>query len=183
MILTADITISDALTSEGKILEGEVSEGKVSEAKISETGEPDDDDVPEPSLLKIWANAAYLNKKPAVASLLVTTSTEIQNLNKQYRDKDKATNVLSFPMQSPKEVDVCLLGDIVLCAAVIEQEAVQQSKNRTSHWAHMVVHGMLHLQGYDHIQNDEAEVMERLEINILNQLGFDNPYDDGDEKR
>ena len=156
MILTTDVTISDAL--------------------ISEVGESGDDDVPEPGLLQTWAAAAYLNKTPAVASLLVTTSAEIQQLNKQYRDKDQATNVLSFAMQSPEEVDVCLLGDIVLCAAVIKHEATQQSKTSTAHWAHMVVHGMLHLQGYDHIDDADAEQMEQLEIDTLKQLGFDSPY-------
>ncbi len=156
MILTTDVTISDAL--------------------ISEVGEAGDDDVPEPGLLQSWAAAAYLDKKSAVASLLVTTADEIQQLNKQYRDKDKATNVLSFAMDSPEEVDVCLLGDIVLCAEVIRQETAQQSKTSAAHWAHMVVHGMLHLQGYDHIDDHEAEEMEALEIKTLKQLGFDNPY-------
>ena len=151
-------------------------EVSIADDLISEIGESGDDDVPEPGLLKTWAAAAYLDKIPAVASLLVTTSDEIQQLNKQYRDKDKVTNVLSFPMQLPEEVDICLLGDIVLCASVIEQEAEQQSKTGSEHWAHMVVHGMLHLQGYDHIENDEAEEMEQLEISILKQLGFDNPY-------
>ena len=161
-MLTTDVTISDAL--------------------ISETTESGDDDVPEPGLLQSWAAAAYLDKTPAVASLLVTTSDEIQQLNKQYRNKDKATNVLSFPMESPEEVDVCLLGDIVLCAEVIEQEAGQQAKNSAAHWAHMVVHGMLHLQGYDHIDDPDAEKMERLEINILKQLGFDSPYENSINK-
>lgn len=147
------------------------------EVSIAENIESGDDDVPEPGLLQTWASAAYLDKVPAVASMLVTTSDEIQKLNKQYRDKDKATNVLSFPMQSPEEVDICLLGDIVLCASVIDKEAEQQSKTSSAHWAHMVVHGMLHLQGYDHIENDEAEEMEQLEISILKQLGFDNPYE------
>ncbi len=146
------------------------------EVSISENIKSGDDDVPEPALLQAWASAAYLNKVPAVASLLVTTPGEIQKLNKQYRDKDKATNVLSFPMQSPEEIDVCLLGDIVLCAAVINREAKQQSKAENAHWAHMVVHGMLHLQGFDHIKNEQAEEMEQLEIKILNQLGFDDPY-------
>ncbi len=149
-------------------------EVSIADDLVSEAG---DDDVPEPGALQTWAAAAYLDKTPAVASILVTTADEIQKLNKQYRDKDKATNVLSFPMQSPEEVDVCLLGDIVLCASVIRDEAEQQSKTSSAHWAHMVVHGMLHLQGYDHIDNDEAEEMEQLEINILNQLGYDNPYD------
>lgn len=156
MSVTIEVTISDEL--------------------ISETRESGDDDVPEPGSLQSWASAAYLGKVPAVASMLVTTSDDIRKLNKQYRDKDTATNVLSFPMQSPDEVDIFLLGDIVLCADIINLEAEQQSKTNVEHWAHMVVHGMLHLQGYDHVEDDDAEKMEQLEINILNQLGFDNPY-------
>jgi probable rRNA maturation factor len=157
MSLTVDVSISDEL--------------------VTDTPDSGEDDVPEPALLQTWADAAYLNKDvAAVASILVTSAEEIQQLNKQYRDKDKPTNVLSFPMQSPPGVDLQLLGDIVLCAAVIKQEAIEQSKPVLSHWAHMVVHGMLHLQGYDHINNDEAEEMEQTEINILNKLGFDNPY-------
>ncbi len=151
-------------------------EVSISEALIPETPESGDDGVPEPELLQAWAEAAYLNADSVVASVLVTASGEMQQLNKQYRDKDKPTNVLSFPMQSPAEIDVRMLGDIVLCAPVIKQEAKQQSKSEKSHWAHMMVHGMLHLQGYDHIANDEAEEMEQLEINILHQLGFANPY-------
>ena len=146
------------------------------EVSISENIPPGENDVPEPALLQEWATAAYLNSVPAVASMLVTDIDEMQQLNKQYRDKDKPTNVLSFPMQSPVEAGVFLLGDIALCAPVIKQEASQQSKSEMSHWAHMVVHGMLHLQGYDHINDDEAEQMEQLEIKILNQLGFSNPY-------
>ena len=156
MSLTVDVSISEDLDSD-----------------IPESGE---EDVPEPSLLQSWAQAAYLSDVPAVASMLVTTADEIQQLNKQYRDKDKATNVLSFPMESPEEVDLCLLGDIVLCAKVIRQEALEQSKSEQAHWAHMVVHGMLHLQGYDHVDDEEADEMEQKEIFILNQLGFDNPY-------
>jgi probable rRNA maturation factor len=162
MTLTVEVSISDELASDA--------------------GELSDDDVPEPDLLQSWAETAYLGKTPAVASLLVTTADEVQSLNKRYRDKDKATNVLSFPMESPAEIDVSLLGDIVLCAPVIKQEAVQQSRSEVSHWAHMVVHGMLHLQGYDHIDNDDAEQMEKLEIDILSQLGFANPYEDVTER-
>ncbi|MCW8852772.1 MAG: rRNA maturation RNase YbeY [Gammaproteobacteria bacterium] len=162
MTLTVEVSISDELASDA--------------------GELSDDDVPEPELLQSWAEAAYLGETPAVASLLVTTADEVQSLNKQYRNKDKPTNVLSFPMESPAEIDVSLLGDIVLCAPVIKQEAEQQSRSEVSHWAHMVVHGMLHLQGYDHIENHDAEQMEQLEIEILSQLGFDNPYEDATEK-
>ena len=146
------------------------------EISISENIQSEENDVPETALLQNWAAAAYLNNAPAVASMLITDVDEMQRLNKQYRDKDKVTNVLSFPMQLPIEDDVFLLGDIALCAPVIKQEANQQAKSVISHWAHMVVHGMLHLQGYDHINNDEAEEMERLEIKILNQLGFSDPY-------
>jgi len=146
---------------------------------ISEDIASGDDEVPEPASIKSWAAAAYLNNADddAVISILVTSPEETQQLNKQYRAKDKPTNVLSFPMQLPDEVGVQMLGDIVLCAAVIDEEARSQSKPASAHWAHMVVHGMLHLQGYDHIDNDEADEMEKLEINILNSLGFDNPYE------
>ena len=147
------------------------------EITVSEEIESADDEVPGPALLQSWAASAYLIDKPAVASMLVTTAEEMQQLNKQYRDKDKPTNVLSFPMQSPEEVDISLLGDIILCASVIDIEAAQQSKTAESHWAHMVVHGMLHLQGYDHVENDEAEKMEQMEIDILKKLGFANPYE------
>ena len=132
--------------------------------------------VPGEKLLQSWASAAYLDSTPAVASIQITTSDEMQRLNKRYRDKDKPTNVLSFPMQSPEEVDMCLLGDIALCASVINREALQQAKNHDAHWAHMVVHGMLHLQGFDHIEEQEAEEMEQLEIKILSELGIANPY-------
>lgn len=143
---------------------------------IAEAIESGDDEVPESSLITSWAQAAYQGSVEAVASVLVTGSEQTRRLNKEYRDQDKATNVLSFPMQSPEELDVQLLGDIVLCAPVINQESLQQHKSDKAHWAHMLVHGMLHLQGYDHIADGDAEVMEQQEIKILRQLGFDNPY-------
>jgi probable rRNA maturation factor len=160
MSLALEVTISDELQSES---------AESAESDLSGL-------VPEPELLQVWADAAYLNTEPAVASVLVTTMAEIQALNKQYRNKDKATNVLSFPMQSPEEIDIILLGDIVLCAVIIKQEANQQSKSEEAHWAHMVVHSVLHLQGYDHMNDDDAEIMEKLEIKILHQLGFEDPY-------
>ncbi|MCG6937477.1 MAG: rRNA maturation RNase YbeY [Gammaproteobacteria bacterium] len=143
---------------------------------VSENIQAGNDDVPEPAQIQNWAKAAYLNDVPAVASLMVTDADEMQQLNLQYRAQDKPTNVLSFPMQAVLEDEVLLLGDIALCAPVINQEARQQAKPEMAHWAHMVVHGMLHLQGYDHIDNAEAEEMEHMEIEILAQLGFDNPY-------
>ena len=147
-----------------------------SENLAAEMPDAGDDDVPEPALLQTWANAAYLKDADAIVSMMISTAAEIQQLNKQYRHKDSATNVLSFPMELPDEVDMHFLGDIALCASVIKQEAKQQSKAAQFHWAHMVVHGMLHLQGFDHMENAEAEEMEALEIGILKKLGFDNPY-------
>lgn len=156
---------------------------------ISGDIEAGDDEVPEPALLQSWASASYLNHHvsnsntenataaDAIVSILISSQQEIQQLNKQYRHKDKPTNVLSFPMQLPDEVDVQLLGDIALCASVINEEARQQSKTADEHWAHMVVHGMLHLQGYDHMNDEEAEEMESMEIDILDTLGFGNPYE------
>lgn len=146
------------------------------ELSVSENIQAGVPDVPEPALIQTWATAAYLNDIPAVASLLVTDADEMQQLNRQYRDQDKPTNVLSFPIQSLLEDEVLLLGDIALCAPVIKQEAKQQEKSELAHWAHMVVHGMLHLQGYDHIKDSEAEEMEHMETKILGRLGFENPY-------
>ena len=150
------------------------------DVSISEELGMADEDVPEPSILQSWAAASYLKKSSAVASILVASVKEIQQLNKQYRSKDKATNVLSFPMDLsmdvPDEPELNLLGDIALCAEVIKKEAALQGKSENAHWAHMVVHGMLHLQRYDHVEDDEAEIMEKLEVSILNKLGFDNPY-------
>ncbi|HLV78202.1 MAG TPA: rRNA maturation RNase YbeY, partial [Marinobacter sp.] len=94
----------------------------------------------------------------------------------QYRGKDKPTNVLSFPFEAPAGITMPLAGDLVICAPVVALEAQQQRKQPVAHWAHMVVHGMLHLQGYDHIEDDDAEAMEALEVRLLSELGFANPY-------
>ncbi|VUD61627.1 Endoribonuclease YbeY [Thalassocella blandensis] len=109
-------------------------------------------------------------------SVRIVDAEEIQQLNRQYRDKDKPTNVLSFPCELPPGVDVPLLGDLVICAQVVRDEAIAQQKLEMSHWAHMVVHGTLHLLGYDHIEDAEAEEMESLESKILHTLGFPEPY-------
>lgn len=123
-----------------------------------------------------WAQASYLAKDEVIVSVQIVGSNEMQSLNKTYRGKDKPTNVLSFPMEMTEEVGINILGDLALCDDVIESEAKQQGKSTEAHWAHMVVHGMLHLQGYDHIDDDEAEKMEAMEIEILNSFGFGNPY-------
>ena len=101
-----------------------------------------------------------------------------QALNRDYRGKDCPTNVLSFPMELPEEFNMPMLGDLVICAPVVAREAEEQGKSPESHWAHMVVHGVLHLQGYDHQNSAEAEEMESLERRILAGLGYPDPYGD-----
>lgn len=130
--------------------------------------------TPAPSDMRKWINAALPQNKNI--SLRIVDSEEIQALNLQYRNKDKPTNVLSFPCVLPEGVDDPLLGDIVICGPVIEQEASEFNINVQAHWAHMLIHGTLHLLGYDHIEEADALRMEELETNILNQLGFPNPY-------
>ena len=106
---------------------------------------------------------------------------EGQSLNHTYRGKDYATNVLSFPADLPPELDLPLLGDLVVCAPVVAREATEQHKQLNAHWAHMVIHGCLHLLGYDHIDDAEADEMEALERELLAQLGIADPYLDDDE--
>lgn len=133
--------------------------------------------IPDSKDIELWAQSACLGDDDFVASMQVVSRNEMQTLNRTYRDQDKPTNVLSFPMDLPGELDIPLLGDLALCADVINAEADQQNKHADAHWAHMIVHGMLHLQGYDHVDDEEAELMEATEVSILNTLGFNNPYD------
>lgn len=149
----------------------------VVELSQSEDFNQDDDDVPLLSQLQQWANAACLKEGDVVASMKMLSKRDMQALNSDFTGMDKPTNVLSFPMQLPEQVDINLLGDLAFCAEVINTEARQQNKSRDAHWAHMVVHGMLHLQGYDHDGEEEAEVMESLEVQILEKMGINNPYE------
>ena len=146
------------------------------EMSVSENLDSEEADIPDAALVQQWAEKACLSDDQLVTSVQIVSSDEMRELNNTWRGRNKPTNVLSFPMQSPDEVDLKILGDLALCAAVINSEARQQHKSAQAHWAHMVVHGMLHLQGYDHIDEAQADDMEALEISILNQLGFDNPY-------
>ncbi|MDG6895744.1 rRNA maturation RNase YbeY [Volucribacter amazonae] len=132
-----------------------------------------------PSLAQFeqWATLAVKPQRDDIEmTIRVVDEAESQYLNATYRHKDKPTNVLSFPFESPEEVALPLLGDLVICRQVVEQEAQQQAKPLLAHWAHMVVHGSLHLLGYDHIEPQEAEEMESLETEIMQQLGFADPY-------
>ena len=124
-----------------------------------------------------WATAAVQPEGDEVEmTVRIVDEAESHELNLTYRGKDRPTNVLSFPFECPDEVELQLLGDLVICRQVVEREAAEQEKPLMAHWAHMVVHGSLHLLGYDHIEDNEAEEMESLETQIMQGLGFDDPY-------
>ena len=126
-----------------------------------------------------WLDAAVLPfQEEAEVTIRIVDEAESNQLNLTYRGKDKPTNVLSFPFECPPGVELPLLGDLIICRQVVEREAEEQGKPLLAHWAHMVVHGSLHLLGYDHIEDEEAEEMEALEIEFMAALGFDNPYQD-----
>ena len=124
-----------------------------------------------------WFKAALpASITKAEVTLKIVDREEGASLNQQYREKQGPTNVLSFPYQVPGQPKHQLLGDLVICAPVVVQEAQAQGKSVDAHWAHLIVHGTLHLLGYDHIEKKEAEEMEGLEIQILKKLGFPSPY-------
>ncbi len=134
--------------------------------------------IPSVENIELWIRAALQSDElnQAEVSVYIVDEAESQELNAQYRGKDKPTNVLSFPADIPDEVGVPLLGDLVICAPVVEREAQEQGKTLDAHWAHMLVHGTLHLLGYDHVEDDEADVMEALETRLITQLNFPAPY-------
>ena len=117
-------------------------------------------------------------REEAELTVRFVDSDESQQLNNDYRGKDKPTNVLSFPFQNPPGITLPLLGDLVICKQVVEKEAIEQNKQLKAHWAHMLIHGTLHLLGYDHIIEEEAIEMESLETKLLVELGFPAPYNE-----
>lgn len=124
-----------------------------------------------------WLDGTILGfQQEAEVTVRIVDEAESNELNLTYRGKDKPTNVLSFPFEAPPGLELPLLGDLVICRQVVEHEAAEQGKPLMAHWAHMVVHGSLHLLGYDHIEDDEAEEMEALERDIMQELGFADPY-------
>ena len=118
----------------------------------------------------------HIEIKEKNITIRLVDEAESQAFNKQYRGKERPTNVLSFPSQLPADLDAEYLGDIVICAPVVEREAREQNKTNLAHWAHMLVHGILHLQGYDHILDSQAREMERLEKEIIVDMGYTDPY-------
>lgn len=130
----------------------------------------DSTDIPTRPQFRRWVKAALMQEAEIV--LRIVDEAEGCELNHNFRGKNCATNVLTFVYDDTQP----LTGDIVLCAPVVSQEAQQQHKNLTAHYAHLTVHGILHLQGYDHIEDAEAVVMEQMETQILARLGYDDPY-------
>ncbi|MBM7332584.1 MAG: rRNA maturation RNase YbeY [Alcanivorax sp.] len=148
----------------------------------------DASDAPDESDLRAWALKAAEVAGGVVGDITVRVvdDAEIRVLNREYRGKDKATNVLSFPFDMPEglpeDAFEPLLGDIVISAPVVRREAAEQDKALDAHWAHMVTHGVLHLLGYDHIEDEDAEVMEALEVRALAELGYPDPYQPLDDQ-
>ena len=137
---------------------------------------PDEEDI------RRWVQAAMAGRRDdAEVSVRLVDEAEMTELNTRYRDKASSTNVLSFPAELPPGVDHPLLGDIVVCPAVVNREAAEQRKSTDQHWSHMLVHGSLHLLGYDHIEDSDASIMESLESEILGGLGYPCPYESAAE--
>jgi probable rRNA maturation factor len=140
------------------------------------------DSQPSDAQLELWVNTVLANSDEEFElTIRIVDETESAQLNETYRHKQGATNILSFPFEVPDGMDLNLLGDLVICAPVLEREATEQNKPLYNHWAHIVIHGTLHLLGYDHIDDTDAEEMETKEIKLLQTLSIPNPYKDGTE--
>jgi probable rRNA maturation factor len=135
------------------------------------------DGIPGAELIRQWVEQALpAGSRAAELTVRIVDEAEITALNRQYRGKDGPTNVLSFPCEQIPGIASGLLGDVVICAPVVASEAVAQDKPLEAHWAHIVIHGVLHLLGYDHHNDDEANRMEATETELLAKLGYTNPY-------
>jgi probable rRNA maturation factor len=133
--------------------------------------------IPEEDAIRQWVLLALPEqKKDSELTVRVVDEAEMTALNRQFRGKDGATNVLSFPFEAVGGVASGLLGDVVICAPVVASEAIAQDKPLHAHWAHMVIHGVLHLLGYDHHGEEDAQEMEAREAQLLASLGYANPY-------
>ncbi|WDY58613.1 rRNA maturation RNase YbeY [Pseudomonas sp. PSKL.D1] len=140
--------------------------------------------APDDAAFRRWCELA-LRQRTADSEMTIRLVDEAEGreLNHTYRHKDYATNVLSFPADVPDDLlDIPLLGDLVICVQVVEREAAEQGKSLEAHWAHLVIHGCLHLLGYDHIEDEEAEEMEALERELLAELGHPDPYADDENE-
>ena len=134
--------------------------------------------VPSPAKLRKWARSAAGSRRKGEITVRIVSASESAALNSEYRGKQGPTNVLSFPAAAAPAVrgELLPIGDLVICASVVAREAREQGKKPDAHWAHMVVHGTLHLLGFDHETRREAAVMEKRERSLLAALGFPDPY-------
>ncbi|HUO95513.1 MAG TPA: rRNA maturation RNase YbeY [Steroidobacteraceae bacterium] len=134
--------------------------------------------APPARLIVAWAQAAAGRRASrAQLAIRIVTPAESQHLNREFRGQNRPTNVLSFPAAATAAGDeAAMLGDLAICARIVAREASAQGKTLAAHWAHMVVHGVLHLVGYDHLRREDARRMERRERTLLKKLGFPNPY-------
>lgn len=140
----------------------------------------DDEPCPEPREMQRWVASALAEAgfdDLAELTVRIVGEAEMSALNEHYRGIPRATNVLSFAAELPAELQLPLLGDIVICAPLLEREALQQNKASVAHWAHLLIHGTLHLLGYDHIDDADAQTMELLETRALDKLHFAAPYE------
>lgn len=140
------------------------------------------DNLPATEQFERWVNQALSLEADTTEypeteiTIRIVDEAESQMLNATYRGKDKPTNVLSFPFEMPEGIELPLLGDLIICRQVVEREAMEQNKPLEAHWAHLSIHGTLHLLGYDHLTDEEAEAMESLETRIMQSMGFEDPY-------
>jgi probable rRNA maturation factor len=135
---------------------------------------------PDQQQIQLWVDTALEGfDQDTEIVVRIVNEQESAQLNQQYRHKNGPTNILSFPVEVPEGIELNLLGDLVVCAPVLEKEAREQNKLLADHWAHIIIHGVLHLLGHDHLEDEEAELMENKEIAILNQLTINNPYREG----
>ena len=140
------------------------------------------DNLPTEEQFSHWVNQALTMQAQTAdyseteMTIRIVDEAESHELNLTYRGKDKPTNVLSFPFEVPDGIELPLLGDLVICRQVVEKEVIEQQKPLDAHWAHLAIHGTLHLLGYDHLTDEEAEEMESLETQIMQSLGYEDPY-------
>ncbi|MEN9916756.1 MAG: endoribonuclease YbeY [Pseudomonadota bacterium] len=133
--------------------------------------------IPSRYFLQRWVNKALAKQVTTnQVNIRLVSKKESAELNSHYRHKKGPTNILSFPFEPPPGISSAFLGDLVVCAALVNQQAKQQEKTRLAHWAHLIIHGCLHLIGYDHVHDKDANKMEALEIQLLKELGYENPY-------
>ncbi len=133
-------------------------------------------DVPDQQTFQSWLDRCFDEADDQTVLIRIVEEDESRRLNRDYRGKDHPTNVLSFPFEVPAGIPNNHLGDLVICADVVARQAEEQGKPLAHHWAHMLIHGVLHLQGYDHIDPDEARQMEAIETRLLARLDIPNPY-------